>query len=283
MNKKDRQEVESESRFTAENRECKQLVSVNGTAVTHSGKLTKTNYFRWIDYDLDQYDQIEMSPDEAKRINSHLRKLSTGTTATVPLYCGGPSCPFGSTCPLQRMDKAPIGRQCLIEVQLIKEFLIRYFEEFDIDPNNFTEIGYINELAELMILEMRLNRVIARSENAELIIDQVVSIGQDGTPIIQKQISPYMEQKEKLQNRRSKIIKLMVGDRQEKYKKEAALKIKMDADPSSKMAKMRTQLENLQRQLDSFSSTTPGENQQQINDLGHLSPQDIIDAADDDE
>lgn len=280
MDKKDREQLESESRFTAENRESKKLIRLNGTAETQSGKLTKTNYFKWIGYDLDQYEQVELTREQANRINAHLRKLSTGTTATVPLYCGGPVCPFANRCPLQQMDKAPIAKQCLIEVQLLKEFIMRYFEEFDVDPNNFTEVGYINELAELMILEARINMVMARPENAELVIEQTVSIGQDGTPIIQKQISPYMEQKEKLQSRKSKIIKLMVGDRQEKYKKEAALKVKLDADPSSRMAKMRAQLENLQRQLDNFSSIVP--EGQQVSDAGHLSPQDIIDAAEED-
>ena len=61
----------------------------------------------------------------------------------------------------------------------------------------------------------------------------------------------------------------MVGDRQEKYKKEAALKVKLDTDPSSSMAKMRLRIENLSRQLDNIS--TPGETSAAV------SPQDLID------
>ena len=45
----------------------------------------------------------------------------------------------------------------------------------------------------------------------------------------------------------------MVGDRQEKYKKEAALKVRLDDDPSSQMALMRSRLENLQRELNTAS------------------------------
>ena len=92
-----------------------------------------------------------------------------------------------------------------------------------------------------------------------------------------------MEQKERLQNRRSRIIKLMVGDRQEKYKKEAALKVKLDADPSSRMAAMRSKLEGLSRELDGMSQkliaeNSNGEPQEQP---GVMSPQDVIDALDD--
>lgn len=279
MTEKKKEQPKEESRFLAKNREKKTSITLGGTAFTESGTLTKSNYFRWIGHDLDQYDQIKMTPEQARALDTHLRKLSTGSTAMVPMYCAGPSCPFAGRCPLQSMDKAPVGKQCLLEVQLLKEFIIRYFNEFDIDPNNFTEVGYVNELAEILILEMRLNMSLSRPENAELMIDQVASIGSDGTPIIQKQLSPYMEQKEKLAARRSRIIKLMVGDRQEKYKKEAALKVKLDADPSSRMSRMRSQLEKLQRQLDNLSTEIPTESGGTEQDAGHLSPEDLINAS----
>ena len=261
---------EVESKFTAENRVKKEMITLGGIARTEKGKLTRTDFFRFIGHNLDDYEEMELSPTEARKIHSHLQKLSTGSTAMIPMYCGGKICPFAARCPLQQMDKAPIGKQCLIEVQLMKEWIIRYFDEYDVDPNNFTDIGYINELAEIEILQMRLNMNIAKAENAELITDQVAGFSHEGVPILQKQLSPFMELKDRLSSRRSKIIKLMVGDRQEKYKKEAALKVKLDSDPSSKMATMRGKLENLQRQLDQFSTPDGAK-------VG-MSPQDLIDA-----
>src|SRR5690606_36975517 len=156
---------------------------------------------------------------------------------------------------------------CLVETQLIKEFTIRYMEEYDIDPSNFTEVGYVNELAEIEIFLFRLNMNLAKAENASLIIDQENGATNQGDPIIRKEVSPFMELKDRLQNRRSKIIKLMVGDRQEKYKKESALKVKEDADPSSKMSQMRNRIENLNRQLDSMNQKPAG---------NVLSPEDLI-------
>lgn len=79
-----------------------------------------------------------------------------------------------------------------------------------------------------------------------------------------------MDQKERLQSRKSKIIKLMVGDRQEKYKKEAALKMKLDQDPSSKQAALRAKLDLLSREADKV--------QIELQQQGSLSPQQIIDA-----
>ena len=277
MDSKKRKEIEGESTHTVENRERKDLVTLGGTARTLSGKLTKSNYFRFLEHDLDSYEDIELDPKEAKKIHAHLQKLSTGSTAMIPIYCAGPQCPFAHRCPLVQIDKAPIGRQCIIEIQLLREWTLRYFEEYDVDPNNFTEIGYINELAEIEILLTRINMNLAKPENAELVIDQVAHISHDGTPILQKQLSPFMDQKERLQNRRSKVIKLMVGDRQERYKKESALKVKMEQDPSSQMAQMRGKLEALQRNLTLAADTSSS-----IEKEGKITPQDLIDAVSDD-
>lgn len=260
-----------ESRFTAENRERKEMVRFDGMARTKSGKLTKTNFFNFLKHDLDDYSHLEFSPEEAARIHHHLLKLSTGSTAMTPLFCGGQVCPFKDSCIWMQMGKPPLGKRCLTEIELMKQWTEDIIDEFDIDPQNFTELAYANEIVEIMILDRRLNMNISRVENAQLIVDQDVGVDKEGDPITQKIISPFMELKERLAGRRSKIIKLMVGDRQEKYKKEAALKVKLDSDPSGKMASMRTQLETLSRQLDTMEKDTPEEERR------GLSPEDIID------
>jgi len=164
-----------------------------------------------------------------------------------------------------------VTHNCLIEVQLMRDWIIKYVDEYGVDPNNFTEVAYVNELAEIEILLMRLNMNLAKADNASLIIDQEVNRAADGSPIVQKDVSPFMELKDRLQNRRSKIIKLMVGDRQEKYKKEAALKVKLETDPSSQMARMRKKIEELSRQLDNVSSNIVNTEQENV-----VRPEDLI-------
>jgi hypothetical protein len=252
----EREEIEAS---TPTNREKAEVVSFGGIARTESGKLTRSNYFRFLNHNLDDYTDLEFTPEQAQKVHSHLLKLSTGASAMTPMYCGGDMCPFKERCVFWQMGKAPIGKQCLVEVELMKTWVTDYMEEFDVDPNVSTEVAYVNELAELQILEMRINMNLSKAVNAELIVENTIGVDRDGDPIMQKQISPFMEMKERIANRRSKIIKLMVGDRQEKYKKEAALKVKLEDDPSSKMAHMRTKLEGLSRQLqgmEEVASTT---------------------------
>lgn len=256
------------------------VVTLKGLARTEGGKVSQSHYFDFLRLNLDDYSDVQYTPDEANRISTHLRKLSTGSSAMVPMYCSGPMCPFASTCEFQKMNKAPIGKQCIIEVTLMKEWIIGYIEEYGIDPSNLTELGYANELAEIEIYMRRLKMGLAKPDNLEIVVEQTVGIGNDGTPITQKAISPFMEEIEILQNRRSRVIKLMVGDRQEQYKKEAALKVKLTKDPSSKMAEIRSKLENLTRQMDELSKA-PSEltgKKKEVNDALVVTPQDLIDA-----
>lgn len=242
------------------------------------GKIARQDYFRFLKHNLDDYSKIAYTEEETFRIQAHLRKLSTGSSAMVPIFCGGRvACPFADRCPLVAMGKEPLGLQCILEVQLMNHWVMQYMDEYDVDPENFTEVSYCNELAEIEVMMRRLNMSIARPQNAELVIDQAVGISGDGTPIIQKQLSPFMEQKEKLNNRKSKIIKLMVGDRQEKYKKEAALKQRDNQDPSSKQAETRRRIEELQRSLDKVQQVKPTKDTEDK----ILTPDAIIAASDD--
>jgi len=225
-------------------------IKPNGMGITESGESKKTKFFKYLDYDFDDYSDITYTPQEALRIVNHINKLQTGSTAMVPLYCGGDKCPFSDRCPFHQMGKSPLNRQCPLEVQMLKHWIYQYMEEYNVDPENFTEVGYCNELSEIEIYLWRINNNLSKPENAELIVDQPVGVDPEGNAITQQQLSPLMELKEKLQNRRSRIVKLMVGDRQERYKREAALKQKDESDPSSHQAEMRRKIEALKRRFD---------------------------------
>jgi hypothetical protein len=260
------------------------LVKLSGEGETQNGKMTRSHFFDFLKYDLDDYSDISFTPEEAKKISCHIQKLQTGSVAMVPLFCGGSLCPFKDRCVFFQMKKAPVGKQCLVEINMLKYWIMQYMTEYNVDPENFTEVGYCNELSEIEIYLWRLNMNLAKPANAELVIDQTVGVGQDGTPIIQKQLSPFMQQKEQLFNRKSRIVKLMVGDRQERYKKEAALKQREDKDPSSQQAEMRRQIEKLHREMNTIESRLsedPKALSSHKEDI--LTPDAILDAVDDDE
>lgn len=167
-----------------------------------------------------------------------------------------------------------ITHNCPIENRLIKEFIYRYMEEYDINPAIWTEVRYAAELAEIDIYLMRIHMVLARPEHADMMIEQLTGFSVKGAPIVQTQLHPILEQKERLEGRRSRIIKFMVGDRQEKYKKQAALKEVQEDNIANKMVEARRAIDKL---ISHVGKT--------IKDSGtveeKLSPEDLFNSSDD--
>ncbi len=248
-------------------------IRLSGTAITESGKLTTHKYFEFLNMDFEEYD-VEYTPEEARKIRGHLSKMSTGSTSMTPQICS-PRCPWKDRCVFYSMNKAPLGLPCLIEVNLLREWTTAYFNEYKVEPTNFTEITMISELAEIEVLLWRINMGLSRAENVSMTIEQMIGVATNGEPINQTQVSPLYELKERLSARKTKLVKLLVGDRQEKYKKEAALRKSDDSDPSSAMANIRYRLERVQRDMKATERAL-AEKSGQIIEAKVISPEDII-------
>lgn len=234
------------------------LVKLNGTLIKQDGTEGKHNFFKFLDLYPDDYSDVAYTPAEAEKIRGHLSFLSTGSSAAIPLICAGPGkCPFSFQCPFVRLDKqrraadpsakltTPVGRACLVELQLINEWTRLYMVEYEIDEHCFTEFQMVRELAEIELMLWRLNNNLAKPEHAQLVQENVVGIDKQGNQVTRLEVSSLFEAKERLQTRKSKLVKLMVGDRQEKYKRDAALKTKSEDDPSTSAAQLRGQLGRL--------------------------------------
>ena len=240
------------------------LIKLDGTMIREDGTTCKSNFFNFLGLDQDTYTDITFTAEEARMIKQRLRGLSTGSSAAIPLICGGPEkCPFAERCVFVQLDKVnkangssrrvtPVGRQCLVELNLINEWTRYYAIEYELDENSFTELQMVRELAEIELMLWRINNNLAKPEHAVLTQTTTVGIDKQGNVHTREEVSAFFEAKERLQNRKSKLIKLMVGDRQEKYKREAALKQKDVRDASSSAAQLKAriikQLETLKKE-----------------------------------
>lgn len=226
----------------------KKLVRLDGLALTEEGKLTQTKFFNFLKINIDDYSDIALTNEQAQLVSRHLRYMSTGLNAVVPIYCGGKDkCPFADSCPFVKIDKIPLGRVCPVESSLIKLWTQAYVEEFKVDPSNFSELAMVQELAELDIYDRRATFLLQKDEGQVLMQQQAVGVDQEGNPIYQTQIHQAWEVKERVKNRKLRILEALVGTRKEKYKKDAALKSGPATDPSSEMAALRAKLEALRR------------------------------------
>lgn len=243
----------------AERNESLSIVTIKGLAITDEGEVVKHNkYFHILSNTLDDYSDVQMTPEEARRFQRQMGLLATGSSATVPVLCQGDLCPWAERCPLWQIGKAPVGRQCLIELNIIKNAQFRYLNEYDVDPENYTEWTMVNQLSEIEVMLFRINQNMAKDPKlASGIADQTVGFDNQGNAITRQEVSSFIELQDRLYNRKIKLTKMLVGDRQEKYKREAALKKREDGDPSSHMANLRERMESLQRELDTARKDLP--------------------------
>jgi len=222
---------------------------------------SKESLFSYLGYKRDDYSHLTFTPAETAKIRKYMTHLVTGSTAAIPLIClGEHKCPFSFQCPIAKIDQErrksnpeaksalPLTQQCIIELELLAKWTYFYIDEYEVDEHSFTELQIVRELAEIELMLWRLNNNLAKPENAELIQQDVVGVDKQGNVQTKRVTSTFLSIKDSLQNRKSRLVKLMVGDRQEKYKREAALKIREDTDLSTTTAKLRNQIEMLMKQ-----------------------------------
>jgi len=240
-----------------------ELIKLDGTLIKSDGSQVKSNYFKFLELLPDDYSDITYTPEEALKVRAHMSHLSTGSSAAIPLTCAGlAKCPFQERCPFVRIDKerrkldktsklvTPIGRQCLVEINLLNEWTRLYIMEFEVDETSFFEMRTANELAEIELMLWRLNNNLAKPEYAELVQETVVGVDKEGNALTRKEVNAFVEAKDKFNNRKSRLIKHMVGDREGDYKRKAALRLKDEGDPSTTSAQLKGQITRLLREAE---------------------------------
>lgn len=194
------------------------LVKLDGLALTTSGELTRTDFFTNLEIDREKYGDIMLTADEARSLATTYRKLSTGMNAVTPLTCGGNLCPFSKSCWYHEHGKAPIGKPCLVEYDLLNFYTKKFMEEYDVKPEDFSEMLLIGELAETIVLEMRPTKVLSEPGNARMNGLQT-KFSPQGDEIQEEVIHWAFELKERLKSRRMKILDALMGTRKSKASK----------------------------------------------------------------
>ena len=231
--------------YSRHGRARKTHFSLCGLAINEAGQITESKMFHFLGLDPEEYGHILLTAEEARKVHYRLQGVKWGgAAAKVPLYCGGEKiCPFAQECPYVEIAKVPVGRKCPIEMELMAFWTARYMKEFEVDPENHSEVGMITELVELDIYDFRASMILARPECAGMTKDVVVGVDREGKPIVTKEIHKAWELKERVKKRKQKILESLVGTRKEKYKRDAALKRRSEKDPSTLAIELKGKLE----------------------------------------
>lgn len=211
-----------------------------------NGIYQSSEFYQLMRPDEDTYDTIKLTPEEVEKVKRQLRKNRTTIVQSTALICPGDKCEFQLDCPLSMLGKAPIGKQCPIELELLAQWTQQYMYEFNVDMDNFTEIGLITELAECNLFERRANLILARYCPTMTKLE-VVAIDESGKPAEQEMIAKHWELKERVKNRRDKIYKQLMATRDSKVKLKAIQTTQQQTTVMQQIANIRTQLDKIQQ------------------------------------
>ena len=215
------------------------LLKLDGTAIEKDGSISKSSFFDFLRLPLGNFANVEkaMTPEQALKFRNQLHRMKVGTSAAIPMLCGGPEvCPIGKKCPLNAVGVFPIAEPCMVEADMLTTWMIGYIQEFNIDPDSISEMVLINRLVELDLLDYRANMGLSGIHDKEApTLLKTTLIETDTTTTEQVNLHPLLEAKSKFHNERLKLLEALVATPRERYKKASALGQAQETDAAKHM------------------------------------------------
>ena len=185
---------------------------------------------------------LDLTEDEKVTIVKGVQTKLTGLTASMPVKCYGDRCPFKASCPLHKIDKAPVGGNCSIEAMVLDLYTKRYLDEFEVDAENFSEVTTMTMLAATHIMEMRGFMAIGKDDAGQSpdgIIKNVVGYTADEDPITQYQEHPGYAIIERAWRWRTKLLESLGATRKDKLANGDSLKSEFSVGGSAASIKSK--------------------------------------------
>lgn len=151
---------------------------------------------------------------QAKSSAMQMLATKNGMYAKIPLYCKGDACPYNETCMMLKYGLAIEGEPCVVETSEIELRAANYAEDFGLEQSSFTDRVMISEIVNLDIMIERCKALMAKEGSP--VVDVVVSVSEDGEPIMGPQVSKAVEAYERFSNRRDKLYNFMLATRKDK-------------------------------------------------------------------
>lgn len=180
------------------------------------------------------YSELQLTEKQVKAFTARMGPLKHGFQAMIPLICRAKGCPFYEVCQLKLAGvEPPAGKPCLIELPLFSYYRQGYAESFNIKPAEVGAWILINEMAEMDIYDMRATMVLSmgnpddKKDMTQALLQSVDHYNDEGKKThTSHEVHQAFGLKERVKNRKLKILELLVATRKESYKKEAALRVK---------------------------------------------------------
>jgi hypothetical protein len=133
----------------------------------------------------------------------------------IPMSCQAKSCPFADTCPLMKVNLAPKGKPCPLEMAIVTQFTQEYMQELDVHPDNLVEVSMVRDLVDQEVQYMRKTKILAKES---FIQENVIGVDNDGQPIMKKELHLAVDLEDRLHKRRKDLRNQLLATREAKAK-----------------------------------------------------------------
>jgi hypothetical protein len=207
---------------------------------TKDGKITKSEFFKFLNTDLSDYSHVKLTPAQAVKFKTQVIRMVHGTSAAIPMVCIGPLCP-NKICPFHEEKNWPLTLQCLIESQMVQYLTQGYMEELGVEPEHLTEMTLVSKMVECDMIDYRANIGLSGGKDPEAASLLSVTVIDNGKTMCESiSIHPLLEAKEKASRTKMMILESFTATRKERYKKAAALKKTEGTDASTFLSDLKT-------------------------------------------
>ena len=186
--------------------------------------------------DNDDYDSYlaKLPKEKVLKIRNRINAYKTGVYASAPIVCYGPTkCPFISKCPIPGLTELgeldigedylyPIGRECLMEREIVKQKTLEYLHYLNVDPTNPVEMSIVNELALIELYKNRCVLVLSqgdkKGQGRDFLMVDVVGFNENGDKAETTKLHPVTDMIDKLERRRERWLERLMETRESKAK-----------------------------------------------------------------
>jgi len=151
----------------------------------------------------------------------------------LPKICDGDHCENKDYCPLYKMNKAPVGKFCPIEEELIAKLRYMFEEELGIEPTSVSERMLLNDLIETHLYDVWRTNGPMMTKGVLVKVPAIVN-EKTGNVYYKDAPNPMFKIKEELKKKKIEILKEFVATRKQKL----SLKTRNNIDPSTFMVEI---------------------------------------------
>lgn len=104
---------------------------------------------------------IDLSTEEQKKVQVYQEaRLVLGSAGIAPMRCAGDTCPIAKTCPLVKINKAPVGEICPFEASYVVERFAGWMKELERTEITMSETER-SSIAQLVVIDLQEQRCLA--------------------------------------------------------------------------------------------------------------------------